>query len=117
MEEKFVKANELLESPAFLEQLKQAENHEEVQALFAQNGVALEIADIELMCKVACENSEGGELSEDELSEVSGGVLITASAAACFMVGSAMLGFFTSYGYRTAKDWAKDYNKNWRKKK
>lgn len=105
MEEKFIKANALLESPAFLEQLKQAENHNEVQALFAQNGVALEIADIELMCKTACENNGVGELSEDALDNVAGGILLTASAAACFVLGSTMLGFFSSYGYRTIKSW------------
>lgn len=107
MDQKFLKANELLADPSFVGKLKLAENHSEVQALFAENGASLEIADIDTMCKVACENCDmqNGELTEENLDNVAGGILLTASAAACFVVSSCMLGFFTSYGYRTIKSW------------
>ena len=107
MEQKFIKANELLAEKSFLEELKKATSDEEVRDLFVKNGAFLELEDIQTMSKIACEHCarSSDELNEDELDSVAGGILITAGAAACFVVASTMLGFFTSYGYRTIKSW------------
>lgn len=96
IEKRFQDASALLEKEDFLEKLKAIENDEECQKLFAENGVELSLEDIQLMVKESAQASgENGELSADELENVSGG-----SVTLCFLAGSAMIGFFASYGYR-----------------
>lgn len=98
MEERFVKASALLEEEAFLEQLKQAEDDAAVQKLFADNGVELSLEDIEKMVEESAVAAKSGELGEDDLENVSGGILVT---LACFAIGGASIGFYASYGYRS----------------
>ena len=48
-EERFVKASELLLEKTFLEKLKKAENHADVQKLYAEMELNCQEEDIELM--------------------------------------------------------------------
>ncbi|MBR3630956.1 MAG: hypothetical protein IKN55_10885 [Oscillospiraceae bacterium] len=88
MNENQKKAKALMEDEAFVRACFAAENEAAVQKLFADNGVTVSTEEIELMKdmigavadgKISGEQLEkltnGGELSEDELSEVAGGVI------------------------------------------
>ena len=108
IEQRFVKASELLQSKAFLSELQMVDNDSDCQKLFRKYGVELSIDDIQKMVEESQKALANPELAEDQLEEVTGGILITASAFACFTVGSAMIGFLTNYGYRTVKDMAKN---------
>lgn len=99
IEKRFQDASALLEKEEFLGKLNTVESDEECQKLFAEYGVELSIEDIQLMVKESAKASnEKGELSADELENVSGG-----SVTGCFLLGTAMVSFFTSYGYRAFK--------------
>lgn len=100
MEERFVKASELLEKEDFLAKLKEVDNDPDVQKLFAENGVDLSLEDIDLMCKQAIIKNAKDELSEEDMDNVAGGIVLTLGTVACFTLASAELGFFTGYAYR-----------------
>lgn len=101
IEKRFQDASALLEKEEFLEKLKGVNTDEECQKLFADNGVELSIDDIRMMVEESAKAAKTGELSDEDLDNVSGGIIITASTAACFVVGSAAIGFFSSYGYHS----------------
>lgn len=70
------KMSALLQDEAFLEKLLDLENDTDVQALLAENGVELTLAEISAV-KTGIENrlaGENEELSEDDLENVAGGV-------------------------------------------
>lgn len=67
------KLNALLEDEAFLNKMLNAENPEQVSALFAENGITMSAKEVEIL-RSRLENAEGGELSEDQLENVAGGV-------------------------------------------
>lgn len=95
IEKRFQDASALLEKEEFLGKLKTVESDEECQKLFAEYGVELSIEDIQLMVKESAKASgENGELSAEELENVAGGFV------GCFLLGTAMVTFFSSYGYR-----------------
>lgn len=80
------KMNELLQDEAFLEKLLNLESDTEVQALLAENGVELTLAEITSV-KTAIESRLAGdnaELSEDELESVAGGVDVDKIITAVF---------------------------------
>ena len=99
IDSRYIKANEILQNPTFLQQLKQKETDCEVLDLFVSYGIKLSLSDIEAMCLEACEkcNSIENELNEDDLDSVSGGIVISATSAAWFFAGSALIGFFVGY--------------------
>lgn len=99
MEERFVKANELMVKDEFMNKLGLANSHEDVQKLFAENGVELSLDDIEAMCQQSIALSTNGELSEKDMDQVAGGYVV--GTIACFYVASVGLGFFCQYGKRT----------------
>ncbi|MGN0585464.1 MAG: hypothetical protein ACI4JD_08420 [Ruminococcus sp.] len=101
MEERFVKASELLGREDFAEKLKLVESPEDVQKLFADNGVELSLEDIENMAMESMKNADDGEIDEDDLDNVSGGFVTTA----CFVIGGASLCFYSSVGYHKLKRW------------
>jgi len=69
------KLNTLLEDQDFIEKLTNTETDTEVQALLAENGVELTLEEINAVKKgVEARISEEGELSEDDLENVAGGV-------------------------------------------
>lgn len=63
---------ELLKDEGFVRDLEAAEKDANVIALFQAKGIAITEADIKALRKECCE----GELSEDNLEEVAGGMLI-----------------------------------------
>lgn len=67
------KLNALLENEAFIEKILNAENPEQVSALFAENGVTLSVKEVEIL-RSRLENTDNDELSEDQLENVAGGV-------------------------------------------
>ena len=67
------KLNALLEDEAFLNKMLNAENPEQVSALFAENGITMSAKEVEIL-RSRLENADGGELSEDQLENVAGGV-------------------------------------------
>ena len=73
--DKMEKLNALLNSEAFEQEMAMVNSLEEMQALFARNGVELTSEEIVALCKqinvLACE----GELGEDDLEDVSGGAI------------------------------------------
>ena len=62
-----------LEDEAFLNKMLNAENPEQVSALFAENGITMSAKEVEIL-RSRLENADGGELSEDQLENVAGGV-------------------------------------------
>ena len=101
MENKFVKASELLVKEEFANKLKSAENDADVQKLFADAGVELTLEDIVAMCEESAKIHADGELDESALDSVSGGFIL--STTACFVWAAAELAFFTGYGYKAIK--------------
>ena len=67
------KLNALLEDEAFLNKMLNAENPEQVSALFAENGITMSAKEVEIL-RSRLENADGGEHSEDQLENVAGGV-------------------------------------------
>ena len=67
------KLNALLEDEAFLNKMLNAENPEQVSALFAENGITMSAKEVEIL-RSRLENADGAELSEDQLENVAGGV-------------------------------------------
>lgn len=67
------KLNALLEDNAFIDKILNAENPEQVSALFAENGVTLSVKEVEIL-RSRLENTDNDELSEDQLENVAGGV-------------------------------------------
>lgn len=67
------KLNALLEDEAFINKILNAEEPEQVSALFAENGVTLSVKEVEIL-RSRLENTDNDELSEDQLENVAGGV-------------------------------------------
>lgn len=76
--------NELLENEEFSEKMSTTETTEEVIKVFADYGVA--VTEEELDAAVAYAKENGGELSEDELNNVAGGVV-----AECVALGGLLI--------------------------
>lgn len=106
MEERFVKASELLEKDDFAEKLKLVESPEDVQKLFADNGVELSLEDIKNIAMESMKNADDGEIDEEDLDNVSGGFVL--STTACVVIGGASLCFYSSVGYQKLKRWYKN---------
>ena len=88
------KLNSLLQDKAFLEKLLALETETDVQALLAENGVELTIAEIAaIKSGIEAKLGENEELSEDDLENVSGGsvaAIITAVATGLVALGTAV---------------------------
>ncbi len=65
------KLEELKKDSSFLEAVSQATTLEEVKELFEKEGVDVSLEELESIC----EANENGELSEEDLDNVDGGVL------------------------------------------
>lgn len=71
MEEKI---KELVEDQEFVKKLLSCEEPEQVQKLFADNGVEISLEDVKALGKALAAMAESdGELSEDDLEAVAGG--------------------------------------------
>ena len=106
---------QLVGNEDFLKKLADANNAEEAQALFEENGVELQLKDVEaignIIEKVASgeisadvlEKAANGELSEEELEQVSGGIIELTGFAIALMIsvgvtaaGGSTLGVLTT---------------------
>lgn len=75
MEEK-IKA--LMEQEGFVEKMLACEEPEDVQKLFGDNGVELSLEDVKAIGKALDRmDAQSGELAEEDLQEVAGGVAIS----------------------------------------
>ena len=92
-------ARKLMENEEFLKGLVEAKNPEELAAVLKANNIELPEGETIEQAYEAVQAHKTDELTEDSLEEVAGGIIITASVAACFVVSSAMLGFYAGYGY------------------
>ena len=75
MDEKALALEKLAQNDAFMAAYQKVESKEDLQKLFADNGVALEKEEIDAF--VAALNAGAEELSEDALDGVAGGVAAT----------------------------------------
>lgn len=83
-----------VEDQAFLEKIIAMDSVEDVQAAFKKDkGIDITVEDLEAIQKVVEEKMEG-ELSEDDLENVSGGIAISAAIA----IGTAVVGGIVSLG-------------------
>ncbi len=97
----------LLENEQFLEGLVNAETPEELGVVFKENNIVLAEGETLEDAFAAAQAAKTDELNEDSLEEVSGGVVLALTTAACFVVGSGLVSFFASYGYRSIKKGSK----------
>jgi len=82
MEERFAKFTAKVESDKeFAQKLFALENPEDVQAFLKAEGIDFTLEDIEIVRKGVLKAVEkgSGQLSDDELEEVAGGIVITAA--------------------------------------
>lgn len=95
----------LFQNEEFKKNANNCKTAEELQSLFAQNGVEMTVEEvIELCGKIATHMKNGDdELLEENLEVVTGGFAITASVIAlgCVCIGAAALGIWN--GYHSAK--------------
>ena len=116
MEQKFIDANKLLEDEGFLEKLRTVEDDVACSELFKTYGADLSPEDVHQMAIASQAAKDYGELNEEDLSNVAGGIVITLTTALCFIGGAAMIGFYSSYGYRSIKDMVKESKKSKKRK-
>ena len=98
MDERTEKLKELLSDEAFAKQILSAESAESVQAMLEEKGVSLTIEEIEKTGELLEHYAEGqdGELSEDDLEGVAGGVDLSSLGLPLAVVGTfglALLGY------------------------
>lgn len=102
---------QFLENEEFLEGLLDAKNPEELAVVLKANNIELPEGETIEMAFDAVQAHKTDELTEDDLEEVAGGVIITASVAACYVVSCALIGFFAGYGYASIKGGSKKKKK------
>lgn len=91
-----LKVKEIFSDEAFVKQLLEQEEPEQVQALLAEKEIELSIKEIETLRDMIIKHCNGElnleELSEDDLEGVSGGVLGTILGVASLIVGIVGIG-------------------------
>ncbi len=85
---------ELFSDEAFVSSIMEMENPEDVQKALSAKGLELSLAEIKAIQEALSSNE--GELSEDELEDVAGGVAFTAIISALIIGGAAAGGAFTA---------------------
>ena len=101
--------NAILENKELMIGLVEAETPVQLAALFAQHGIVLEDG---LTIEAAFDMvkaQENGELSEDSLDDVNGGIALTVAlgAAAALTMGGAAISFISGYAYQKYKNYKK----------
>ena len=99
--------NKLMEDKEFVEKMLSQETPEDVQKLFHENGVEFTMDEVMALGRELdrLSNAGNGELDEQALEDVSGGVVITAATAwaiakAAIAVGGAGLAIYKWYKSR-----------------
>ena len=97
--------NKLMANEDFVKEMLAKETAEDVQKIFAENGVELTLEEVDEVAKNIFATETEGELDEAALEDVAGGVVITAAtgwaiAKATIAVGGAALGIYKWYKSR-----------------
>lgn len=81
--------NKLMENEAFVKEMLSQKNEEDVQKLYADNGIELSIDEVcEVGKMLSCMDNDG-ELDASDLDNVAGGVAVT--AATCWAVAKTVI--------------------------
>lgn len=93
------KLTAVLENKEFVTSLQDLQTPEEIQQAFATQGMEFTVEDIKELGEAMAAQSETGELEEDALDQVAGGIVITsatiwAAAKVTFAVGAAGLSVY-----------------------
>ena len=93
MEQKIAKMNEILVNPEVQAQLRTAEGSEEIYKIFVENGVDFTPEEFEqvLITIGRMEATKDGELSEEDLDEVAGGIWEALAALVTGPIGTGVL--------------------------
>ena len=86
--------NTLMNNKEFMKSIAMADTVEELQALFAANGLEMTIEEIEQALESVSAQPADGELSEESLDNVNGGVVVCGT----ILVTSAFVTFVGSAG-------------------
>lgn len=95
------KIRELMDNEAFVEKLSEVSTVEEMQSIFADNGVEMTLDEINEMCMASVQMTDSDELSDTDLDNVSGGAVSIKKAV------KAIIGGF-KFGWKAGKkfsDW------------
>lgn len=76
------KLDELNENEEFVSRMAECESIEEMVSLFGEQGIIVDADELESALKFSAVQSEDGELSEDSLENVSGGIAFATLCAA-----------------------------------
>lgn len=83
MEEKLLLLKEKIEADSSLgEKLFNLETEEEVQSFLKDQGLDFTLEEISVLRKAVIKTQEKGELSDEDLEEVAGGIVVTTSVVA-----------------------------------
>lgn len=98
------KISELFQSEAFQKEAEGCKTMEDFQVLFTAHGVEISLEEtIDLISQIAekKQQQDGGEISEEDLENVSGGLVLTGglAIAACVGVGVLCVGAFAISAY------------------
>lgn len=97
--------NKLMENESFVKEMLAQKSEEDVQKLYAANGVDLTIEEVREVGKALSALDNDGELEASDLDNVAGGIVITAAtcwavAKTVIAVGSAGLAIYKWYKSR-----------------
>lgn len=97
----YKKITELFQDEAFLKKANECQTMEDFYTLFNQNGAEIsEEETIDLISQIAekRQKMDNGELVEDDLDDVAGGVVLTGAAAVACCVGLGVVGVGVAAG-------------------
>jgi hypothetical protein len=86
--------NSLLKNEDFLQRIAKADTKEELQSLLAAEGIEMSFEEIDKALEAAAKQAQDGEMNEEMLENVSGGVVV----AGTILVTSAFVTFIGSAG-------------------
>ena len=103
--DKNTKLTQLFQDPSFKKEAEGIKTAEEMQALFAKHGVDYSLDEVYALCEAIAKrmeaSNEEGELTEDALEDVAGGIAIGLIIFGVGCVGAAALGIYN--GYKSTK--------------
>lgn len=106
IEEKNQKLQELKNDQAFISKLSECKSGENLMEVFSEHGINFSEDELEIIKKMAEAEQANGELSEEALENVSGGVVtLCALAMSCVFVacGSQVILSYLGYLQRKSK--------------
>lgn len=95
------KISELFQNEAFQKEAEGCKTMEDFQVLFTAHGVEISLEEtIDLISQIAekKQQQDGGEISEEDLENVSGGLVLTGAAAIAACIGLGVVGIGVAAG-------------------